>query len=201
MLVYPFENAPLRKHMGCRCSRCVSRKEEMLGKELMLLWLQHVYWTRLVISGIVFDSPDLKTSEARLFRNPEDFAEVLSVFYGEEKADSFKKLFTEHLSIAGELVTEAKAGNRAAAEAAERRWYENADQIAAFLASINPYWSMREWREMMYRHLAMTKREAEEFISGEYAASVTTFDMIEKEALAMADRMTRGIAMQFAVAE
>lgn len=177
-------------------NRCVSRKEEMLGKEMMLLWLQHIYWTRLVISGIVFDLPDLQASNARLLRNPEDFAEVLSVFYGEEAAAHFAELFTAHLNIAGELVTALKAGNTAAQDA-EKRWYENADQIAVFLSRLNPYWSMRQWQELMYGHLALTKKEAEEFISKDYAASVDTFDRIEKMALSMAELMTRGIAMQF----
>ncbi len=43
----------------------------------------------------------------------------------------------------------------------------------------------------------MTKNEAVDYIGGNYAASVTTFDSIEKEALEMADYMTKGIIEQF----
>ena len=48
-----------------------------------------------------------------------------------------------------------------------------------------------------YSHLDMTKQEAGDFITGNYAASVTVFDQIENEALEMADRMTEGIVQQF----
>ena len=43
---------------------------------MRLLWEQHVYWTRMLISGIVFGSPDVEQTKARLLRNPADFAAV-----------------------------------------------------------------------------------------------------------------------------
>lgn len=87
------------------------RNEMMLSNQMRLLWEQHVYWTRMLISGIVFGSPDVEQTKARLLRNPADFAAVLSQFYGRGAAEEFEDLFTSHLTIAAQLVTEAKAGN------------------------------------------------------------------------------------------
>lgn len=182
---------------GRVCSSGISRREQMLGNRLRLLWSQHVYWTRFVISGIVFQLPDLETSKTQLLRNPGEFAAVLSPFYGEASASRFAELLTEHLAIAAELITAAAEGKSAEAAETETRWYENADHIAAFLAYLNPYWTMQEWQEMLYSHLAMTKQEALDFISGDYAASAAIFQRIEQEAMEMADRMTEGIAQQF----
>lgn len=177
-------------------NREVRQKERQISDRMRMLWEQHVFWTRLVISGIVFDTPDLEASQARLLRNPKDFAEILRMFYGSPAAEEFERLFTEHLTIAAELVKDAREGNSMAATDAEKRWYENADQISVFLAELNPYWSRREWQEMLYSHLSMTKQEAVDFLSRDFAASVEVFDKIEEEALAMADMMTRGIVMQ-----
>lgn len=192
MKVYPSE---LKK--GRMCSSVVSCKEQMIGNQMRLLWEQHVYWTRLVISGIVFKTPDLEASKARLLRNPGDFAAALSPFYGRAASARFASLLTDHLTIAAELVTAASEGKAQEAAEAEKRWYANADQIASFLSTINPYWTMSEWRDMLYSHLSMTKEEAVDFINANYAASVAVFDQIEKEALEMADRMTEGIVQQF----
>ncbi|MFT3983077.1 MAG: LysM peptidoglycan-binding domain-containing protein [Lachnospiraceae bacterium] len=175
----------------------ISKAQQILGNHMRMLWTQHVYWTRMDIISAAFDLPDEQLVTARLLRNPTDFEAALKPFYGESIAAEFGELLTEHLKIAGELIAAAKAGNSETAADAEQRWYENADRIADFLGSINPYWSAQEWREMLYDHLAMTKEEAFDILSQNYADSIDTFENIEREALMMADEMTQGIVRQF----
>jgi hypothetical protein len=177
----------------------ISETQAGLNNYLRLLWEQHVIWTRLTILSIVFGLPDVDLVTKRLLRNPKDFATVLKPLYGEQAATRFDNLFTSHLVIAAELVKAAKAGDNRAAADAEKRWYANADEIAAFLASINPYWSEQEWKAMLHQHLALTKTEAVNMLTGKYAEGVTIFDQIEKQALEMADVMTYGIINQFAL--
>lgn len=175
----------------------ISRAEETLNNHLRMLWEQHVFWTRLVILSMVFGLPDTELVTNRLLRNPKDFEAALRPYYGEANAAKFAELLTNHLAIAAELVNAAKANNSNAAADAEKRWYANADQIAAFLNSINPYWSMQEWQKLLYDHLAMTKDEAVDLLTRNYADSITVLDNIEQEAMAMADLMTQGIVRQF----
>lgn len=175
----------------------ISKAQVGLNNYMRLLWEQHVVWTRLTILSIVFSLPDVDLVTNRLLRNPKDFAAVLRPLYGEQAAARFEDLFTSHLVIAAELVKAAKAGDTSAAAGAEKRWYANADEIAAFLASINPYWSEQEWKTMLYQHLALTKTEAVNMLTGKYAEGITVFDQIEKQALEMADVMTSGIIKQF----
>lgn len=171
--------------------------EQELNNRLRLLWEQHIYWTRAYILSVVFELPDTQAVLNRLLQNPNDFASVFRVFYGEEVASDFKNLFTEHLTIASELVNAAKAGDSVAAEDAEKRWYANADQIAEFLESINPYWSAEEWKKMLHEHLALTKMEAVNLLNKQYVDSITNFNNIEQQAMMMADTMTQGIVDQF----
>ncbi|GLC83352.1 hypothetical protein LBYZC6_54660 [Lacrimispora brassicae] len=151
----------------------------------------------MVIESVAFDLPDVNVVTNRLLQNPEDFEEVLVTFYGPDNAANFAELLTTHLTTANELVMAMKEGNVDAASDAEKRWYENADQIAAFLANINPNWSMDDWQEMLYDHLAMTKAEANDILTQNFENGVTVFADIEREAQEMADVMTRGIVQQF----
>lgn len=162
-----------------------------------LLWEQHVYWTRMVILGIVFASPDLEPTTNRLLRNAPDFAKVFSHFYGNATGSQFGRLLRDHLVIAAELVEAAEAGNSKAAADAEKKWYANADEIVCFLNHINGYWSVKRMRAMWYEHLALTKEEAVAAITKDYAKSIETFNHIEKQALVMADTFSNGIACQF----
>ncbi len=164
-----------------------------LSNQIRLLWEQHVYWTRMLILSIVFELPDLEFVTNRLLRNPKDFAEVLHLFYGADVVAEFTKLFTEHLVIAAELLKAAKDGDNAEAADAEKRWYENTDQLAEFFGRINPFWPEEEWRKMLYDHLAMTKNEAVYMLTGRYEDSINIFDDIEQQALIMADTMTEGL--------
>lgn len=175
----------------------IGKAEQTLSNHMRLLWEQHVYWTRMLILSMAFGLPDTEFVSNRLLRNPKDFAAALQPFYGAAIAAKFAELFTDHLTIAAELVKAAKAGDSAAAADAEKRWYANADQIAAFLGSINPHWSAQEWKKMLGQHLAMTKAEAVDLLTKKYADSIAVFENIERQALTMADMMTQGIVRQF----
>ncbi len=85
----------------------------------------------------------------------------------------------------------------AAVDDADKRWHQNADEIAMFLAGINPNWSMKEWQKMLYDHLAMTKDEASDLFNEKFVDSINMFDNVERQALGMADTMTNGIILQF----
>lgn len=175
----------------------ISKAQADLNNYLRLLREQHVVWTRLTIISIVFGLPDVDLVTNRLLRNPKDFEALLRPLYGDRTASRFADLFTSHLVIAAELVNAAKAGDTIAAADAEKRWYANADEIAVFLGSINPYWSVQQWKTMLHEHLALTKSEAINILTEKYAEGITLFDQIEKQALEMADVMTNGIVRQF----
>lgn len=173
-----------------------SQRQVCLMNTFRELWVQHVMWTRSFIISTAEDLGDLDLVTKRLLRNPCDFANLLKSFYGEEKANKFQKLFEEHLLIAADLVNAAKAGNTRAADMARKKWYHNADQIVNFLAGINPCWSQREWKNMMYEHLHMTEKEATLRLNCKYADDIRIYDDIECQALKMADTMSQGIINQ-----
>ncbi|MCC5427697.1 acetylglutamate kinase [Clostridium botulinum] len=103
----------------------------------------------------------------------------------------------QDLVIAAELVKASKAGNTSAAADDEKRWHENADQIAELLSRINPYWHLEAWKAMLHEHLALIKAEAVAMLTSDYKRSVSIYDEIEAQALQMADTMAEGIIEQF----
>lgn len=161
------------------------------------LWEQHGFWTRSYIISAVAELDDIQPVTKRLLRNPSGFAKVLKIYYGEENANKFKQLLEQHLLIAADLVKYANEGNTQEADAAREKWYQNADDIAMLLSSINPYWDRMEWQDMLHEHLRLVEEEAADYITGEYAKSIDTFDRMEQQVLKMADYMTSGIQKQF----
>jgi len=168
-------------------------------KKWMGLWEEHVAWTRLTIISLVDIKEPTETIATinRLLRNTKDMAEVCRMFYGEEAATKFDELMTEHLNTAAELVQAAVEGDNEKAEDAEKRWYKNADEIAATLNMLNPNWEEKEMKNMLYDHLRLTKSEAMARLTKDYATDISTYDEIEIQARMMAEGFSHGIIMQF----
>jgi len=162
-----------------------------------ILWEEHVAWTRMAVMGIIHNLPETSQMINRLLRNPSDFAKAFEVYYGKEIADKFMQLMTDHLTIAAEVFKAEKEGNKSAYADADKRWHDNADEIAKFLSSINPYWNEDDWSAMMNEHLELLSNNVKQMLDGDYEDSVNGFDDIEMQALEMADMMADGIMRQF----
>ncbi len=168
-----------------------------LNNVMRMLWEQHATWTRQTIISIAEGLPDERQTTERLLRNPEDIAAVFRPLYGDGVADMLSSLIRDHLVIAAELVKAAKAGNSADAADAEKRWYANADDIAAFLNQINPYWSKEAMMRMWHEHLSLVKSQAVARLNKDYKSDIAFYDVGEQLLLDMADDFTCGILSQF----
>jgi len=155
--------------------------------------MEHVWWTRNVILGIINDLPGNNEYTARLLQNPSDMADVFAPYFCVFPKQQFITLFTTHLMQGGAIVSAAKAGDNQKVAALQVAWHENSDQIAAMFASISPCYDKEEVRKMMYEHLRLTTAEATYSLNGQYAQEVEAFDAIQAEAIMMADYFTAGI--------
>ncbi|HSJ87037.1 MAG TPA: hypothetical protein VK909_07495 [Anaerolineales bacterium] len=166
------------------------------------LWEDHITWTRMVIVDFLADPngtlPDTQASVDRLLQNQVDIGNAIKPFYGDEAGNHLTDLLTQHILIAAEILQDAKAGDTAALNDAAARWYANADEIAAFLNSLNPeFWPLDQMQEMMRMHLDLTLQEAVTYLHGDYAGSVAAYEQVHLEILEMADMLSTGIIEQF----
>ncbi len=166
--------------------------------QMRKLWEDHVTWTRLAIVAFADGSAGFDAAATRLLQNQVDLGDAIEPYYGAAAGDELTTLLDGHITIAVELLQAAKAGDSAAFDDANARWYDNSDQIADFLADANPrYWSAAVLRASMETHLDQTLAEASQELGGDYVASVATYDEIHHHILDMADLLSSGIMRQF----
>ena len=162
------------------------------------LWEDHVTWTRVYIIAALADLPEADAAAQRLLQNQTDIGDAVKPFYGDEAGEQLTALLEDHILIAADLLAAAKAGDTAKFENANKRWYENADEIAAFLNSANPdNWPLSEMHTMMKDHLDLTLEEATARLNGDWAGDVAAYDKVHNEILHMADMISDGIIKQF----
>jgi hypothetical protein len=175
-----------------------SQAEIGLTLAMDALWEDHVTWTRIYILSVTSDLPDADAAAQRLLQNQVDIGNAIKPLYGDEAGEQLTSLLNEHILIAADLLAAAKAGDTAKFEDANERWYENADEIAAFLNSANSkHWSLAEMQSMMSMHLDLTLEEASARLNADWAGDVAAYDKVHDEILEMANMLTEGIVAQF----
>ena len=166
--------------------------------QMRKLWEDHVTWTRLAIVTFADGSPSFGNTATRLLQNQVDIGDAIKPYYGTAAGNQLTTLLDGHINIAVELLQAAKAGDTAAFDDANTRWYDNANQIADFLAAANPnFWPDDTMRAAMKTHLDQTLTEASDELTGDYAGSVAAYEEIHQHILDMADALSAGIMQQF----
>lgn len=166
--------------------------------EMRKLWEDHIVWTRQVIISVAHDLPDADPTTQRLLANQVDIGNAFRRFYGNSVGNRLTQLLTEHIVIAAQILTAAKAGDDAGVARASAAWTVNADQIARLWADINPRsWPFAEMQAHMQEHLALTLDEAVLRLTGDFAGDIAKYDEVHDSILEMADMLSAGIIRQF----
>lgn len=161
------------------------------------LWTDHVVWTRQYIVAASAGDGSEQAASRRLLKNQEDIGNAIAPYYGSAAGAKLTDLLKQHILIAVDVVSAAKAGDDAKLTDADRRWHDNAGEIATFLSGANPHWPRHVLLDMLNQHLTLTTQEATARLQRRWDDEVRTFDRVVTQAMSMADALAEGIAKQF----
>lgn len=159
------------------------------------LWIDFLFWIRYYIRNLIFSPRGPRYLVPRLLRNAGEFADAFRPFYGAESARRFEELLTQHVLLLSEFAATVRAGEDI--EAQRAAWYANADNIAGFFVSVNPYWDERVWKELLYQRFSLEESLLLRLQEGDFTGAIEQFDVAQLNAEQIANYMVDGIAMQF----
>jgi hypothetical protein len=168
-----------------------------LKTSLRELWADHVIWTREYLVAAIAATQDAQAAAGRLLKNQEHLGNAIVPYYGQAAGDALTDLLKQHILIAVDLVAAAKAGQQEKFQEQDRRWTENAQVIAAFLAGANPYWPAKDVADLLNLHLELTKKEAVARLTEKWEDDIAAFDDIFTEIMTVSDTLSEGIIKQF----
>jgi hypothetical protein len=162
------------------------------------LWSDHVAYTRLFIVSAASGSADKDATTQRLLANQTDIGNAVAGFYGPAAGNKLTALLRDHILIAANIVAAAKAGDNAKVAGENKRWHNNATDLAKFLNGANPKnWPEPTLQTALFAHLDQTLNEASNELKGNYSASIKDYDQAMTHMLMVADVLSNGIIAQF----
>jgi len=168
-----------------------------IRQDMRKLWSDHVVWTRDYIIAVIAGQPDQKAAADRLMKNQEDIGGAIAAYYGKATGDKLTGLLKEHVQIAVDVISAAKANQKAKLQTSNTRWKKNAEDIATFLSQANPNWPKATLVSLMNTHLSTTTNEVTARLNKDWAGDVKAFDGVYAHILKMSDALSDGIIKQF----
>lgn len=154
--------------------QCITYEQMNQIYDIRMFLFELVIWTRAYMLSRYRGIGDADEVKARLDQVPVEYVNVLQQFFGRNLEPYLQQLNT-YIRFIDNLITAQIEGNVDEVNRITQLLYQNADQRASFLASLNPYWDENEWRTRLYNHLHNTINESTTFLTGDDTRNLDIF--------------------------
>ena len=158
--------------------QCITRNQVDAIYSLRMFWFELATWTRYYLISRYKGIGNEDIILARLNKVVEEFGIMLRRIFGDQITEEFLNLIYSHIKLIISLITAQIEGNADIAAEATRLLYQNAEETASFLASINPFWDKTTLRDRLYSYIRSTIDESTTFLTGEYDRNIDIFARI-----------------------
>lgn len=185
---------------GLQCSLTPEGKQQCFTREQMdmifgirMFWFDMTVWRRAYMLSVFFGVGNPDEVFARLGQTVVDYTNDLRGVFGERNMENNLQLINHYNDLFAALVNAQMAGNPEEVSRITVELYQVANERAAFLASINPYWDESEWRNRLYQQTRGTINELDTFLTGDYASNMDIFSTLLTQAESTGDYYLQGL--------
>jgi hypothetical protein len=173
---------------------CITFEQLNLIFDMKMFWFDLINWVRALMLSKYQDVGNENEVYARLQKVVDDLVGNLKKIYGDTPAAEALQLdLNAYIGLIDALITAQKAGNTEEIDRITKLLYQNADSMAASIASIDPYWNQNEWRTRLYSNLRSTLEESSMFLTEDYARNLDIFSRLMDQAESSSDYFTQGL--------
>ena len=173
---------------------CLTMDQINLLHDIRMFWFELIHWVRAFMLSRYVGIGDEDEVYARLKQVPTDYVNNLNRFFGETPGANELQLELEaYIGLIDSLITAQKAGDTDEVDRIVRLLYQNADDRAASVSSINPYWDQEVWKSRLYSNLRSTLDESRMFLTEDYARTMDIYSALLDQAESTGDYFTEGL--------
>lgn len=162
-----------------------------------MLWRDLATWLRSYKVSLYGGVGNTNELGQRLFKIPLEYGNILRVFFGDQATEQYINLLTQYIAILQSLFIAQIYKDVNAINNLTQQAYQNVNNTAALLASINPYWTQSEWVTLLDSFTNMQIDEATTFLVKDYTRNNDIFDRILSLTNIIGDYYSEGLTNYF----
>lgn len=172
---------------------CIPESQMNLVFESRLIWRDFATWIEVYLISVFAGFGNQDSVEEKLRTVIIKFSNILSTVFGGEVADQYVSLISNYISTFKSLVASQVSGDTEALKEYTGQLYTNTNEIASFLAGINPFWTERDWNALFDKFNQMIIDESLAFLDNEYTKNIESFDKILNLTSIMGNYYSKGL--------
>jgi hypothetical protein len=176
-----------------------NQKTIQIAESLRELWLGHIFWVRNV-SIAAIDRNDLagKVAEQQAVANAKAIAASIEPFYGAPAKEAFFKLLAGHYGAVKTYLIATVAAEPVAQGRATQTITSNAEELAVFLSTANPYLPKDAVNALLLAHGSHHIQQIQQLKDRQYEAEAQTWEEMKNHVYQIANATADALAKQFA---
>jgi hypothetical protein len=174
-------------------NQCITYEQMNDIYNIRMFWFELVIWVRNYMLSRYEGIGNSSEIYDRLKQVPVDYVNALRQIFGESVAEDYIEQFNTYISLLDEFITAQLNNDIDEINRITQSLYQNADERAALIASINPFWDQENWRNRLYSNLRSTIDESTSFLNKEYARNIDIFSRLLDQAESTSNYFAQGI--------
>lgn len=162
-----------------------------------MLWRDLATWLRsykVSLYGGVGNTDELSQ---RLFRLPAEYGSIFRVFFGDPATEQLMSLLTQYIAILQSLFIAQINNDADQINSLTQQAYQNVNNTAALLASVNPYWTQADWVTLLTLFTSLQIQESTTFLTKDFSVNNDIFDRILTLTNLIGDYFSEGLTNYF----
>ena len=143
-----------------------------------MLWRDLASWLRTYAVSLFAGIGDLEAVSQRLYRIPVEYGMMFKVFFGDQVTEQYIALLSDYIVLMESLFAAQKNNDINAVNNLTNQLYQNVNNTAAFLSSINSFWTESEWMSLMTSFTSMNLDLATALLTKNYTQYINIYDRI-----------------------
>lgn len=173
--------------------QCLNLAQMQIIINSRVYWRERAVWLRAMMGSNYLNTGSAEHVFAYIINITQRLTEILIPFFGREISEQYSQLLTQSNIMIRELIEAQLSNDLERINQLVNSLYQNNQERAALLSSINPFWNEVQLKYLMDTYLLLTIEQANALASGNYNNSVFLFDQLMAQADLMGDYFAYGI--------